>query len=177
MENVQFSYRPITLDDVPALLDWYNDAELHRTANSTPFEPYTLDKLLGYWKKKLIREHCAYYGIWVDGRIVGRVGLKKSPPCLDVVEFSIMIGVSGLRGHGLGTAISQEMVAVAFADPKAQIVRLYVRQDNGRAIRCYEKAGYRHVHSFTQNGVPTLMMQIERRDWLGSQLERTGQAG
>jgi RimJ/RimL family protein N-acetyltransferase len=165
MERLPWTYRPMTLADVPGLLDWYNDRELHEIANSREFSPYTLDELLAYWKKKLIREHCRYYAIFSGDRLIGRVGLKKSQPGNDLVEFSIMIGDRSLHSRGLGTEISRQMIVEAFSDPGVQIVRLFVLTDNKRAIRCYEKSGYRHVHSFKQNGVPTEMMQVERKDW------------
>jgi len=164
-EMEKSSYRPLSLDDVPALLDWYNDRDLHETANTRLFEPYTLDELLIYWRKKLRREHCAYYALHLGEELIGRVGLKRKPPFLDVVEFSILIGKRELYGKGLGTKLTKEMLDVAFADPSVQVVRLFVRKDNERAIRCYEKAGYRLVHSFTQNGIPTDMMQVDRREW------------
>jgi RimJ/RimL family protein N-acetyltransferase len=165
MERLPWTYRPITLEDVPDLLDWYNDRELHEIANSREFHPYTLDELHQYWKKKLNREHARYFAILVNGRLIGRVGLKKSQPSNDLVEYSILIGDPGLYSRGLGTEITRQMISEAFSDPGVQTVRLFVRQDNKRAIRCYEKSGYRHVHSFTQNGVPMEMMQVERKDW------------
>lgn len=163
--HVDFTYRPMTLDDVPLLLGWYNDRALHETADYRPWEPYTLDELLTSWHKKLAREHCAYYAVLVDGVLVGRTGLKRQAPYLDTVEYSVLIGEPSLRGQGIGTALTGEMLRVAFTDPRVQTVRLFVRQDNGRAIRCYEKAGYRVMHAFTQNGVPMLLMQVERREW------------
>ena len=118
-----------------------------------------------HWKKKLNREYCRYFAIISGERLVGRVGLKSSPPHLDVVEYSILIGPGELYNRGMGTAVTKEMIDVAFANPRVQIVRLFVRKDNKRAIRCYEKSGYRLVHSFTQNGIPTDMMQVERSEW------------
>jgi RimJ/RimL family protein N-acetyltransferase len=163
METLLWNCRPITLDDVPALLDWYNDQALHEMANPRPFEPYTLDELMAYWRKKLSREHARYFAIEVEGRLVGRAGLKGTPKGGGVVEYSILIGERAWHSRGLGTAVTKRMLQEAFADPKVHVVRLYVRRDNARALRCYEKAGFRRVHAFTQNGVPMEMMQVERR--------------
>lgn len=164
METLLWNCRRITLDDVPALLEWYNDRALHEVANSRSFEPYTLDELVAYWKRKLSRDHARYYAIEVDGRLVGRTGLKETPKGGDIVEYSILIGDRSLHARGLGTAVTKRMLDEAFADPKVQVVRLYVRRDNAKALRCYEKSGYRSVHTFTQNGVPMEMMQVDRRD-------------
>lgn len=153
------------MDDVPALLDWYNDQELHDIANSRAFVPYTLDELLTYWKKKLNYMHVQDFVIERGVELIGRCGLRASQPTGTEVEFSILIARRSLFNKGIGTEITKHMIAVAFANPKVQVVRLYVRKDNKRALRCYHKAGYRIVHSFTQNGVPTEMMQVERAQW------------
>lgn len=160
-----WSVRPLTMADVPSLLEWYNDEELHHIANSRAFLPYTLDELLTYWKKKLNRDHAHYYVIERDGELIGRCGLKASLPTRAEMEFSILIARRALFGKGIGTEITKHLLDVAFANPHVQVVRLYVRRDNERARRCYLKAGYRLVHAFTQNGVPTDMMQVERREW------------
>lgn len=167
MEGVskRMTLRPLTLADVPALLPWYNDRSLHAIVYTRNFSPYTLDELAAQWKKKLNRPHARYDAIEWDGQVVGRVGLVRKPPHLDIAEYSILIGPSDLQGRGLGTAVTRRMIAEAFADPQVRLVRLYVRQDNRRAIRCYEKAGLAPEFAFKQNGVPTLMMQIDRRQW------------
>ncbi|MBL0387956.1 GNAT family N-acetyltransferase [Tumebacillus sp. ITR2] len=157
--------RPLTMADVPSLLEWYNDEELHYIANSRAFVPYTLDELLTYWKKKLNREHAKFFVIEHNGVLIGRCGLNGSAQSRVEVEFSILIARRALFGKGMGTEITKHMLDVAFTDPDVKRVRLYVRRDNERALRCYVKCGYRSVHAFTQNGVPTVMMQVERDEW------------
>jgi RimJ/RimL family protein N-acetyltransferase len=160
-----WTYRLLTIADAPDLLQWYNDRELHDISHTRAFEPYTEDELIAHWKKKLNRPQATYYALLVDDGVVGRVGLTSTAPGGDVVEFSILIGPRELCGRGLGTEITREMVCVALADPKVKVVRLFVRKINARAIRCYEKAGFRHVHSFTQNGIEAVMMQVDRAEW------------
>jgi RimJ/RimL family protein N-acetyltransferase len=167
-----WSVRPLTMDDVPSLLEWYNDEELHHIANSRAFLPYTLDELLTYWKKKLNRDHALYFVIEREGELIGRCGLKASLPTRVEMEFSILIARRALFSKGIGTAVTTHMLDVAFANPQVQVVRLYVRRDNARAQRCYVKSGYRIVHSFTQNGVATEMMQVERSEWTKRHAQR-----
>ncbi|MGZ4135508.1 MAG: GNAT family N-acetyltransferase [Tumebacillaceae bacterium] len=170
--TLTWTYRLLTIADAPDLLPWYNDRDLHDISHTRPFDPYTLDELIAHWKKKLNRPQATYYALLVDGQVVGRVGLSCSSPGGDMVEYSILIGPGELCGRGLGTEITREMVSVAFAEPKVQVVRLFVRKINARAIRCYEKAGFRHVHSFTQNGIEAVMMQVDRAEWTPGESNR-----
>lgn len=170
--TLTWTYRQFTMADAPDLLEWYNDRELHEISHTRAFAPYTLGELIAHWKKKLNRPNASYYALLVGGRVVGRIGLAASRPGGDVVEYSILIGPRDLCGRGLGTEITREMVTLTFADPKVQIVRLFVRKSNIRAIRCYEKAGFCQVHSFTQNGIPTEMMQVHRAEWQDRLTER-----
>ncbi|HEU4964659.1 MAG TPA: GNAT family N-acetyltransferase [Bacilli bacterium] len=175
MESVcnRWAWRPLTLADVPALLPWYNDRDLHAIVYTREFAPYTLDELMMHWQKRLHRPLARYDAILLDGEVIGRVGLVRKPPHVEVAEYSILIGPQALQGRGLGTLITARVIDEAFREdterdpqvPPVQIVRLYVRADNLRAIRCYEKAGVRREYAFKQNGVPTIMMQIDRREW------------
>ncbi|KEO83737.1 GNAT family N-acetyltransferase [Tumebacillus flagellatus] len=160
-----WSVRPLTMADVPSLLEWYNDEELHYIANSRAFIPYTLDELLTYWKKKVNREYAQYFVIEHNGELIGRCGLKGTVQSMDEVEYSVLIARRSLFGKGMGTEITKHLLDVAFSNPQVQRVKLHVRKDNERAVRCYVKAGYQSVHAFTQNGVPTVQMQVERSEW------------
>jgi len=172
LETPAWTFRPLTLADIPAFYDWYNDRQLHEAVYTRPFQPVSEDELMILWKKKLGRIQADYYAVCVGEQVVGGVGFKKSPYG-DLAEFSILIGPGNYRGRGLGTAVTKSMVDLAFLEEKIKLVRLYVRRDNTRAFRCYEKVGFRSVFSFTQNGIPTQMMQIERREWESLRAERT----
>ncbi len=74
---MNWSVRRLEMSDVPTLLDWYNNEELHYTANAKKYKPYTLEELTKYWQGKLARSHAKYYVILVEGQVAGRVGLKK----------------------------------------------------------------------------------------------------
>jgi RimJ/RimL family protein N-acetyltransferase len=74
---MNWSVRELEMKDVPILLDWYNNEDLHYIANAKKFKPYTLEQLTDYWREKLSRPNAKYYVILVEERVVGRVGLKK----------------------------------------------------------------------------------------------------
>ncbi len=79
-----------------------------------------------------------------------------------------MLGIDQFLGdgerldRGLGTAIVSQFAARLFEDPSVTEIRLDPRPDNLRAIRCYEKAGFRAVGPITTPDGPALWMILER---------------
>ena len=65
-------------------------------------------------------------------------------------------------GRGLGTEMVRAFVAQLFADPRVTRVQVDPAPANSRAIRCYEKAGFRRVgESVTPDGA-ALLMHLDR---------------
>ncbi|MFT4412246.1 GNAT family N-acetyltransferase [Fredinandcohnia humi] len=160
---MNWTVRLIEMRDVPVLLDWYNNEELHYIANAKKFKLYTLEQLIDYWTEKLSRPNSSYYVIEVSGEIVGRVGLKKKNREKGVVtEYSILIGVPTMYSKGLGTEITKHFVKEVFLDPEPSSVILEVRADNLRAISCYKKVGFQITSEFVENEVKIYAMEIAR---------------
>jgi RimJ/RimL family protein N-acetyltransferase len=65
-------------------------------------------------------------------------------------------------GRGLGTAMVRAFVATLFRDPAVTRVQVDPDPANARAIRCYEKAGFRAVGRITTPDGPALLMYVER---------------
>ncbi|PEW02979.1 GNAT family N-acetyltransferase [Bacillus cereus] len=146
--------RALEFDDLSIILGWYNDEELHNVADVKPFKRYTIEELRKYWTEKLSRSYASYHVIVVEDEVIGRVGLKKKKyDDTYVMEYSILIGVSNLYSKGLGTEITKYFISKSFLDNDIHAVVLQVREDNKRAIRCYEKAGFEKVKSYIENQV------------------------
>ena len=65
-------------------------------------------------------------------------------------------------GRGLGTALVRAFVDLLLADPAVTRVQVDPAPDNARAIRCYEKAGFRAVGVVDTPDGPALLMRRER---------------
>ncbi|MBL3822097.1 GNAT family protein [Bacillus sp. BSL6] len=157
--------RLLEMDDLPVILEWYNDEKLHNIADIKPFKRYTIEELRQYWAEKLSRSHASYHVIVVKDEVIGRVGLKKTKyDDIYVMEYSILIGVSNLYSKGLGTEITKYFISKSFLDPDIEAVLLQVREDNKRAIRCYEKAGFEKVKSYVENEVKVYEMRRVKKD-------------
>ncbi|WP_439876380.1 GNAT family N-acetyltransferase [Bacillus mycoides] len=152
--------RLLGMDDLPIILEWYNDEELHNIADVRPFKRYTIEELRKYWTEKLSRSYASYHVIVVEDEVIGRVGLKKKRnDDIYVMEYSILIGVSNLYSKGLGTEITNYFINKSFLDPDIKAVVLQVREDNKRAMRCYEKAGFKKTESYVENQLKMYEMQ------------------
>ena len=65
-------------------------------------------------------------------------------------------------GQGLGTSMVRAFVDLLFDDPGVREVRVDPAVDNLRAIRCYEKAGFRALGPVTTPDGPSLLMVVAR---------------
>ena len=72
------------------------------------------------------------------------------------------IGEAALLGRGLGTRMVMALVARLFDDPAVTRIQTDPDPANHRAIRCYEKAGFRRVREIVTPDGPALYMLCER---------------
>jgi AacA4 family aminoglycoside N(6')-acetyltransferase len=67
-----------------------------------------------------------------------------------------------LLGQGLGTRLVRALVERLFGDPAVTMVQTDPSPLNLRAIRCYEKAGFRKVRAITTPDGPAIYMVQDR---------------
>ena len=72
------------------------------------------------------------------------------------------LGDDSKLGQGLGTRMVTAFVRKLFEDPSVTKVQTDPNPVNGRAIRCYEKAGFRIVGRIVTPDGPALLMVIEK---------------
>ena len=64
-------------------------------------------------------------------------------------------------GRGLGSEMARQFVAFLARDPAVTRIQADPSPRNGRAIRCYEKAGFRRVGLIETPDGPALLMVID----------------
>jgi AacA4 family aminoglycoside N(6')-acetyltransferase len=67
-----------------------------------------------------------------------------------------------LLGRGLGTRLVMALVERLFEDPAVTVVQTDPSPNNARAIRCYEKAGFKRIKTVQTPDGPALYMLCER---------------
>ena len=123
---------------------WYHDPEVARL---TRFQiaPVTEDDVRRYFQLRLLAPDAFAYAVLVDRgtRLVGTTTFSALDSDNGSVMFHITIGEHDAWGLGYGTEATELMVGHAFERLGLHRVALSVFEFNPRAIRCYEKVGFR----------------------------------
>src|SRR5262249_14381254 len=135
--------RPIDKSDAPALVSWFNDAEVTRFLRW--YRPMSLEQEEAFLDKLQTNEMDRGLGIAnsSDDRLIGTCGLHHVDARNRHAEFGISIGDKSQWGKGHGGEATRLIVDHAFATLNLNRVWLYVVDFNERAIKAYEKAGFR----------------------------------
>jgi RimJ/RimL family protein N-acetyltransferase len=154
---------------------WYRDSEFSRMYDLPVVRvrnaKQTQDKL-----RKELEENKAPGARFLvqtlsDGQTIGEAELAINPPALDEGFVSIGIGAREFWSKGYGTDAMQLLVAYAFLEWNVRRVALDVFSYNPRAIRSYEKVGFRRegaCRKLLQRGgerFDMIYMGLLRREW------------
>jgi len=141
---------PLRRELCPLYQKWMNNFETVKTLGRTA-KPITTEAQ-NAWLEKLLpgTETDVLFtlyerrtgGTW---RPAGVVGLNNIEHLHGRATFGIVIGELEARGRGLGTEAARLILDYGFNLLGLHNVLLTVFSYNPGAIRCYEKAGFRHV--------------------------------
>jgi RimJ/RimL family protein N-acetyltransferase len=93
---------------------------------------------------------CHHEGWWQDEHDPGVRGIDQ------------FLANAERLGHGLGTVMVRAFVARLFTDPAVTRIQTDPAPANGRAIRCYEKSGFRAVQEINTPDGRALLMYCGR---------------
>jgi RimJ/RimL family protein N-acetyltransferase len=172
-----------TPSNLPTVLRWYADPEIARlTRYST--RPMPTDEVERFFQSRLLSTESVAYGVHVrpTGRLVGLTTFSSLDPDNGSVLFHITLGERDAWGHGYGTEAAQLMLWLAFERIGLHRVGLTVFAFNERAIRSYQKVGFRIEGRLREAIVrddrrwDEIQMGILRDEWLASRALSTGPA-
>jgi RimJ/RimL family protein N-acetyltransferase len=160
-------------DDMAALVRWYSDPEVGRLTRYQ-VEPMTGPEIERFFKSRLLSPDALAYAIeeQAGGRLVGFTTFSALDPDNGSVLFHITIGERDAWGQGLGTEATELMLEHAFERLGLHRVGLSVFDFNQRAMRAYEKAGFREEgrsrEAILRDGryFDEVQMGILREEWL-----------
>jgi len=133
---MRFEFRAVTQPDLSMLFEWHQRPHLLEW-----WDHYTsIEKLRADIFDWDVHPFLAY----VDDKPVGYIQwyLTEKPGVVGIDQF--LADPSHLN-RGFGTALITQFVESLFADPEIKAVIVDPVPDNARAIRCYEKAGFRSI--------------------------------
>ncbi len=131
-------------DDLPHVRRWYRDPEVSRLTRYSLL-PMTDDEVDRFFHARLLSPETVAYAIVVreDDRLIGLTTFSNLDPDNGSVLFHITIGERDAWSHGYGTEATGLMLSLAFEAIGLHRVGLSVFSFNERAIRSYQKAGFR----------------------------------
>lgn len=164
--RVVLRLRPAAPVDRPVLEEWDRDPDV--AASSGEDDTFDWEHELPRsvpWRELLIAE--------LDGEPVGFIQIidpsaeethywGDAPPHLRAID--IWIGSPRHRGRGVGTEMMRQALDRCFADPSVEAVLIDPLVRNVRAIRFYERLGFRHVEVRWFDEDECAVMRIDRAD-------------
>ena len=167
----RFTFRPLAPSDLTLLHEWLNRPHVsewwggpvsfervreHYTAHidspwASPMLAFLDGAPVGYAQSYDVMHAGA--GWWVDETDPGARGIDQ------------FLAHASQLGRGLGTQMVIQLVSRVFDDPAVTKVQTDPSCDNARAIRAYEKAGFRRVGEVVTPDGPALLMTVHRADW------------
>ena len=109
-----------------------------------------------------------------DQKKIGTIGLSSIDPRNQKAEFGILIGELTERGKGFAEEASAALLNYAFSELNLHKIKLSVFSDNARAIKLYNKLGFRPEGILRQeifkNAVfkDVMIMAILKEEWLSN---------
>jgi RimJ/RimL family protein N-acetyltransferase len=169
-----FEFRALTEADLPLLREWLARPHLREWWRE---EQLSVEALREKYLPRIAGTHAARpFLALLDGEPAGYIqwyeagavaGWWPDAPAPRVLGIDQFLADGERLDRGLGTAMVKQFVATLFDDPAVTEVRLDPRPDNLRAIRCYEKAGFRSSGEIVTPDGPALMMVLERERFVG----------
>ena len=166
----------ISNDDLPQFATWLSDFGLQRLVNPGMSLPYTTEDLLdpnGWFQADLKNEKSRMFAVRTkpDDIFIGFAGLVELNMFTHCAEIGINLAHPDYRGKGYGGEVMHLVMRYGFEQFNLNRINLRVMGYNARAIRLYERLGFKHEvreremlfhdgHYFDQ-----LWMGILRTEW------------
>jgi RimJ/RimL family protein N-acetyltransferase len=162
--------------DIPRFVDWLNDPEV--TAGlllALPFSQADEETWFDNMLKRPMEEHPLTIEIKGDEGwfAIGNFGFHNIDWRCRSSEVGIVIGEKSLWNMGYGTEVMRLMLKHGFNTLNLNRIALEVYENNPRAIRSYEKAGF-FLEGCKRQGmykdghyIDILLMSVLRSEWQG----------
>jgi diamine N-acetyltransferase len=135
--------RPIGKDDLGQLAVWFNDPEIRAvTGEVFPTSPLGMEEFLTRTQSDISR---VWFGIVTQeaDRLIGEAGLLRMFPAWRTTDLSIILGDKTAWGKGYGSEVMKLLLDYAFGSLNFHRVAIGVVGTNERALRFYEKVGFK----------------------------------
>ncbi len=139
--------RPLRDDDLDRRVEWLADSETHELFTggrpSRMYRRFDAER----WRESLEADrHAIVFAIdTCDGRHIGDIDLHAINRPGRTAKLTVLVGDKSAWNCGFGTDAVRTVLRYAFADLGLEQVKLRVFNFNERAVRCYEKCGFKRT--------------------------------
>lgn len=136
--------KPLSKEDVKPFYTWLNDEEAIKYSLSL-FQRLTSKEQIDAWYKSLFVEENTYNtGVFLKatGQLIGYAGISGLSKLNHSGEYFIFIGDKSQWGKGIGTKVTEEVVAYGFDVLQLNRIMLTVSELNYGGVKAYERAGF-----------------------------------
>lgn len=166
--------------EFPLVVEWINTHDqdfIYQWAGSTYRYPLTVEQMKAQYSQGInsIEAGVFIYKIVdsIDHEPMGTVQLGRIDfESGEAVVGRFVINSENRRGKGIGTEVLQELVRIGFEELSLSRIKLNVFDINARAIRCYEKVGFKQgtitenvYQSFKGEFWNAIEMTLDRDQW------------
>jgi RimJ/RimL family protein N-acetyltransferase len=165
---MRIAFRSLSEDDLTLLQEWIQRPHVAQWWGGGEIE----DIRGKYLPRVQERSSVKPYLVLLDDEPAGFIQSYVAVDCGDgwwkdetdpgVRGIDQFLGDEGRLGQGIGSRMATAFVRRLFSDPTVTKVQTDPAPTNGRAIRCYEKAGFRRIGNIVTPDGPALLMVIER---------------
>lgn len=155
---------PLASEDVALLRQWFFEPDVLQwlQISEDPPEYRTVEAIRERFERMQADPSSHVWRIdTAAGQPIGQIELVEINRLQRRAEMHLLIGENKVRGNGYGSEAIRLLLKHAFEELKLRRVYLIVDEDNQRAIRCFEKAGFIKEgllrHHRLRNGQPINM--------------------
>ncbi len=142
LEGKRVRLRPLQESDLPRFVEWLADRDVSRWLAAMG-DPPTLDDEYEWYQSKRGDPDTVTWSIeTLEGRLIGNVELRLTSRARRA-EMGIAIQDKTQWSQGYGTEVVRLVLENAFGEMELNRVDLTTDEQNARAIRCYEKCGFK----------------------------------
>ncbi len=135
---------PVSIEDTEKYTEWVNDLEIGQFLLFTSL-------VLDHDKerealKQLMKNHIVFAIVEKDtNKVIGNCGLHEVNEVHRRASFGIFIGEKTYWNQGIGTEATSLTLDYGFNIMNLNNISLEVVEYNQRAIRCYDKVGFKYI--------------------------------
>lgn len=151
--------RRATNEDCKLLWEWANDPEVRAASFNSQYVSW--EEHIAWFAKKIIDPKCHLYIITDENsHPIGQARFEFEKPDSAVVSISM---IQDKRSRGFGTQALQ--LALKHLSNSTEVIQViaYVKPDNPRSSRAFEKAGFAKTGERNTKGQPAIEFTWQRK--------------